>query len=156
MKLVRQETSKGCGVACVAMLLDISYDEAQTLLVRDPNDFIDDCDFGFLGVSTNEVNVALFHGGVCSMIWHHQDLFAGSGSWAEKHWHLMNLPTRKELLARYHNGGTMAVVVDSLNYPGMLHWIVLHDGKVYDPSTLLTYSDVCFSHVNEAVIIGGF
>jgi hypothetical protein len=137
IELVKQRGMYDCGVACLAMALHTTYDDALALLGRDPNDEIvefEGCTHA--GVVPEEFAYAAFKRGVLHIV---VPVFSSLpvNTWAYAWKDVLGIMSLDELAAcAFADSAEFNAVlgVPSLNNEVYAHWIVVEDGVVFDPS----------------------
>ena len=109
MPLVKQRTRTDCGVACLAMLCKVSYEEAHRAIPWRPSTTI-------WGTCTKQLREAAIKLGYAFIGTEKFRLIPlGKRSWTEiPHNSLVKVPNPAE--------------------PGQWHWVVWRKGKIYDPA----------------------
>ena len=147
MRLIQQRGRYDCGVACLAMLLDITYEEALDELARDPNstppELLDAIGDGFpaVGVMAPEVARICWKRCIPALHLYSEEAYRESSPWLHKiltdHSQLVpRYPTIKLVNRHIHAGGIAMLGVKSLNFDDRDHWIVAGGCEIYDPVTL--------------------
>jgi hypothetical protein len=137
VELVKQRGIYDCGVACLAMALHTTYDDALALLGRDPNDEIVEFEgCAHAGVVPEEFANAAFERGILHLV---VPIFAAQpeNTWAYVWKDVFSIMSFSELAALVfpdQSPCTAVLGVPSLNNEGGTHWIVVDDGAVFDPS----------------------
>lgn len=137
LELIKQRGMYDCGVACLAMALHTTYDDALALLGRDPNDEIvefEGCTHA--GVVPEEFAHAAFKRGILHLV---VPVFASlpENTWVYAWKDVFGIMGLDELATHVFADSakcTAVLGVPSLNNEGYAHWIVVEDGAMFDPS----------------------
>jgi hypothetical protein len=155
LELVKQRGLYDCGVACLAMALHTTYDDALALLGRDPNDEIVEFEgCAHAGVVPEEIINAAFTRGIsCSF----SPVYAcyPEGTWQHTWQHVFRtiniLDPASATFSR--QGKYNAIIgVPSLNNDTVGHWIYVGNGDVFDPSLGKCYGPTDTLPVQSAVL----
>lgn len=166
-QLIQQRGRFDCGVACLAMLLDTTYEAALAALGRDPNStpqaLLDAVGDGFpaVGVMGPEVLRICWRLDIAAIHVYSEEAYRDSSPWLYKilteHGDLAPAyPTMAFVSRHIEGGGTAMLGVKSLNFDDREHWIVASDCKFYDPTTLeKKYEWGTTIPVHEAILLRG-
>jgi hypothetical protein len=155
--IVKQRGLYDCGVACLAMALRITYEEALEALGRDPNNEVIEFEGQkHAGVVPEEISWVAFKRGVLT---HTVPIYAAfpEGTWQHA-WRdvfdVMRLSELANSVCTYAPAYNAILGVPSLNYEDGSHWIYIEDGVVVDPSPFKRYSAGDVLPLQVAVLFG--
>lgn len=162
MKLIKQRGKFDCGIACLAMLLGIEYEEAEREIGRDVSielpEFFPGEQWQRCGLLLEEVSCVLFERGVAHYRFYGEEQYRKGSEWlcrmlTERPGYL-RMPTTTHLDRLINERGCVAMLgVPSKNMPNAGHYIVMRAGEVLDPSPLENYQWGEPIPVHEAVIV---
>lgn len=156
MNRIAQRGAYDCGIAAMAMLLDISYEAAAEALGRDvaePNTFMREGKPA--GVLPDEMVAIAWRLGRPAAFIRTREFFR---SWAPE---IINgqggafaLLSTRNLVRQFLPGRAACVVLPSLNVPGGAHWIAWDGKAVFDPSPGQRYQEMPDDvEIAEAVLL---
>lgn len=157
MKQLYQRNPYDSGVAVYGMLLGLpDMDAALARFGRDPSrdhsgDELAPTKTGRLSVLPEELSWALFQAGLPSFVYTPAERFLKAAPWRFHAASLLVLPDMEALNAAMKTGRTLALLVDSLNDEGAAHWLLHHEGEVWDPSPRKRYGPGASFAVHEAL-----
>ena len=134
-ELIRQRGSHDCGIACVAMAFGTTYEEAQEIIGRNPNDAVAEFEGqNHAGLIPEEIALAACRRGVPCLFLPVFEI-SPAGTWQHA-WidvfKILRIDQIAELI--FIDKYSAILGVESKNIPGVGHWIYVRDGVVYDPS----------------------
>lgn len=151
MRLVTQETAHTCGVACIAMIVNESFEHVLKMFPRDfEARFVFNGDPTFFGVLDCEAALMIHQHGIRCVEWRGKDLY--KGTWVyDVYDHFYTLD--EAAVRRLGQSETLMIATDSLNVPGGMHWVVAHEGKIFDPSNReKVYDNIMDIRIESAII----
>ena len=114
------------------MVLNIPLEEVIALIGRDCSQHFDDLDTGKLGISSNEIALALFRRRICAYEWYPSIAYDPSHMQRTHGEHLYRM-TLQDVQTHLSRGGTAIMGVKSRS-GNWGHWIVWHADEVFDPN----------------------
>lgn len=160
LQTIKQTNDWNCGEAALATILQIPIDQARSMLGRDcstviegwAQDTANDHGHPHIGICAPELVHALLTVDIgASQIMPRQ---AWRGSWVDRFWEDVYFPGKSEIEIMVWSRKWPAILgVPSLNYEDREHWIVVHQGLIYDPSRKRVYEPGDRPEIFEAVVV---
>ena len=168
MKLVRQTNRYNCGSACLAMILDMTLEDVEELLLRRRvGDLLDpeppEGQLPQIGVSIYEMMAVFWDLGIPAYAPMMRS--AEPTSWYDRvHDEIPVLRALDRVVSHFTADGAAILGVPSLRHPGGAHWIVANGPVFLDPCGTETpayrsYDDFSPEHplmIDSAILIGDF
>jgi hypothetical protein len=155
MQLIKQRGDFDCGVAVMAMLLGIDYDQAVDHLGRDvaePNAGVQEGKPS--GVWPDEIATIAWRRGRPASAFRTAEYFSicAPAMWNGQRG-AFAICSSADLVDYILPGRRACLVVPSLNVDGHAHWIAWDGAAVFDPSPKRTYQDLDGVVIAEAVVL---
>ena len=158
IKLIEQSNGFDCGAAALAMILGLSSPEEVERLQLDRECSTRHDDRGLtppqLGATNQEIEFILFKAGVAFLTFWCLEMFPPE-TWLRRMFDCVRVCTDEFVRAHMAQGGTAMLAVPSLNRDGAQHWIVVSNGKVFDPARGRKYAGIAdVTKIVSAILIG--
>lgn len=148
MKLVLQANPFDCGIACLAMMLDIPYQTVKSLIGRDVTHSFEEQGQEYhlsppyrVGVTPEEVSSLLFSMDIVHGVFEPKEAYSLHPHHPlGRKWlaipDLVLLPTAKDIEGMINHPSNRSMLgVEAKDSPTSLHWICVEGGEVFDPGS---------------------
>ena len=138
--LIKQRGAHDCGIACLAMALQVTYDQALELVGRDPNDEVVAFDgMSYAGIIPEEITLSALRHRRATIVMPVFEISA-PGTWQNAWFDVFKIARVEHIAELVFEGRKSCILgVESKNCASCGHWVYVHDGVVYDPSLRETY-----------------